>query len=227
MVGMKEIAEAMEYFASLIANYPKYGEGFNYEDVAKEEFALRGRGCVWINLSEFIVPYLKQENRECEFFHKYVPLSSEKNQEASKGDTELDQKITALLEGYEPTSQYVICLSADCEKLPKSLVETLEKRYILVSFILNFYKIPKPSHITEKQIRKRLNRMMTEGIRLLILDTSKPDFMGKNLEKWLREVKNLERQGKYINVMIDSENDNSYQDLPDDLKANILPMHLG
>jgi hypothetical protein len=224
MVGMKEIAEAMEYFASLIANYPKYGEGFNYEDVAKEEFALRGRGYVWIDLSEFIVPYLKRENRGCEFLHKYVPFGTEKNTE---GEMEFVEGVTALLEGYDPTSQYVVCLSADCEKLPKSLVETIEKRYLLVCFILNFYKIPKPSHITEKQIRKRLNRMMTEGIRLLILDTSKPDFMGKNLEKWLREVKNLERQGKYISVMIDSENDNPYRDLPDDLKANILPMHLG
>jgi hypothetical protein len=224
MARMKEIAEAMEYFASLIANYPKYGEGFNYEDVAKEEFALRGRGCVWIDLSEFIVPYLKQENRGCEFFHKYVPLNTEKNTE---GEKEFVEGVTALLEGYDPTSQYVVFLSADCEKLPKSLVETIEKRYVLVSFILNFHRIPKPSHITEKQIRKRLNRMMAEGIRLLILDTSKPDFMGKNLEKWLREVKNLERQGKYISVMIDSENDNPYRDLPDDLKADILPMHLG
>ncbi len=68
--------------------------------------------------------------------------------------------------------------------------------------------------------------MMSEGIRLLILDTSKPDFMGKNLEKWLREVKTLQRQGKYISVMIDSNDDQPYRGLPDDLKADILPMRL-
>ncbi len=223
MAGMKEIAEAMEYFASLIANYPKYGEGFNYEDVAKEEFALRGRGYVWIDLSEFIVPYIKREKRGCEFLHKYVSYSSEKN---NAGEIELVDVATAILEAYDPTSQYVVFLSADCEKLPKSLVTAIEKRYVLLSFILNFYKIPKPSHITEKQIRKRLNRMMSEGIRLLILDTSKPDFMGKNLEKWLREVKTLQRQGKYISVMIDSNDDQPYRGLPDDLKADILPMRL-
>ncbi len=223
MARMKEIAEALEYFARVIANYPQHGEGFNYEDVAKEEFALRGRGYVWIDVSEIIVPYLKQENRGCEFFHKYVPF----NTEDKEGETELVEGFTALLEAYEPTSQYVVCLSADCEKLPKSLVSDIDNRYVLLAFILDFHKIPHPSHITQRQIRKRLNRMMAEGIRLLILDTSKPDFMGKNLEKWLREVKNLQRQGKYINVMIDSENDNPYRDLPDDLKADILPMHLG
>lgn len=223
MAGMKEIAEAMEYFASLIGNYPQHGEGFNYEEVAKEYFPKRGRGYVWIDVSEFIVPYIKQENRGCEFLHKYVSYSTEENKE---GEIELIEGATALLEAYDPMSQYVVFLSADCEKLPKSLVEAIDKRYVLGAFIFNFYKIPKPSYITSKQIRKRLNRMMTEGIRLLILDTSKPDFMGKNLEKWLREVKNLQRQGKYISVMIDSNDDKPYRDLPNDLKADILPMRL-
>jgi hypothetical protein len=218
MIGINQIVQALEVLARLIANHPKSGEAFNYEDFAKEKVKKLGRGYIWIDSSEIILPYLKGENRECEFFNRYIPAT------ADHGDFD---GVKPLLESYDPASQYVVALSVDCEKLPAGLVSDIPNRYVVSFFVFDFYKKSKPSHISEKQIRKRLNRMVAEGVRLLILDTSKPDFMGKNLDKWLREVKNLERQGKYINVMINSENDNPYRDLPDDLKANILPMHLG
>jgi hypothetical protein len=218
MAGIKEIVEALEVLARLIANHPKNGEAFNYEDFAKEKVKKLGRGYIWIDSSQIIAPYLKGENRECEFFNRYIPSTED------QGDFD---GVIPLLENYDPACQYVVALSVDCEKLPTGLISDVPNRYVVSFFTFDFYKKPKPSHITPNQIRKRLNRMMTEGIRLLILDTSKPDFMGKNLEKWLREVKTLQRQGKYISVMIDSEDDQPYRGLPDDLKADILPMRLG
>ena len=51
-------------------------------------------------------------------------------------------------------------------------------------YVADPYSI-KPSSITSQQISKRLRRMTKSGVRLLIQDTSHPDFMGNNLE-WFR-----------------------------------------
>ena len=71
-------------------------------------------------------------------------------------------------------------------------------------YVTDPYRI-KPSSITSKQIEKRLRRMATSGVRLLILDTSNPDFMGKNLALWLREIKRLGNQAsQHFSVIIDA-----------------------
>lgn len=88
------------------------------------------------------------------------------------------------------------------------------------------YRI-KPSSITSKQIEKRLRRMANRGVRLLILDTSHPDFMGKNLAKWLREIKRLGNQASFhFSVMIDAS-DEFPASLPDDLQSDCWTIRFG
>lgn len=85
----------------------------------------------------------------------------------------------------------------------------------------------KPSSITSKQIEKRLRRMATSGVRLLILDTSNPDFMGKNLAKWLREIKRLGKNAsQHFSVMIDAT-DEFPAELPPDLQSDCWTIRVG
>jgi hypothetical protein len=85
----------------------------------------------------------------------------------------------------------------------------------------------KPSPITSKQIEKRLRRMATSGVRLLILDTSNPDFMGKNLAKWLREIKRLGKNAsQHFSVMIDAT-DEFPAELPPDLQDDCWTIRFG
>ncbi|MEH2138950.1 hypothetical protein [Nostoc sp.] len=88
------------------------------------------------------------------------------------------------------------------------------------------YRI-KPSSITSKQIEKRLRRMATSEVRLLILDTSNPDFMGKNLALWLREIKRLGNQASlHFSVMIDAT-DEFPAVLPPDLRSDSWTIRFG
>ena len=85
----------------------------------------------------------------------------------------------------------------------------------------------KPSSITSKQIEKRLRRMATSGVRLLILDTSSPAFMGKNLALWLREIKRLGKQADQpFSVMIDAS-DEFPAELPPDLRDDCWTIRIG
>ncbi|MEJ6487958.1 hypothetical protein N0Y54_43235 [Nostoc punctiforme UO1] len=97
---------------------------------------------------------------------------------------------------------------------------------VMSIYVTDPYRI-KPSSITSKQIEKRLRRMATSGVRLLILDTSNPDFMGKNLAKWLREIKRL---GKYadqhFSIMIDAT-DEFPAELPSDLRDDCWTIRFG
>jgi hypothetical protein len=88
------------------------------------------------------------------------------------------------------------------------------------------YRI-KPSSITSKQIEKRLRRMAHSGVRLLILDTSNPDFMGKNLAKWLYEIKRLgELSSQNLSVIIDAT-DEFPAELPPDLQEDSWTIRFG
>lgn len=97
---------------------------------------------------------------------------------------------------------------------------------VMSIYVTDPYRI-KPSSITSKQIEKRLRRMASSGVRLLILDTSNPDFMGKNLAKWLREIKRL---GKYadqhFSIMIDAT-DEFPAELPPDLRDDCWTIRFG
>ncbi len=85
----------------------------------------------------------------------------------------------------------------------------------------------KPSSITSKQIEKRLRRMTQGGVRLLILDTSNPDFMGDNLAKWLREIKKLGKyEDQHFSVIIDSS-DEFPAKIPPDLQDDCLTIRTG
>lgn len=54
-------------------------------------------------------------------------------------------------------------------------------------------------------LEKRLRRIHLSNVKLLVLDTSTPDCMGKNLAKWLHAIKRLERTGdKRFSVVINS-----------------------
>lgn len=85
----------------------------------------------------------------------------------------------------------------------------------------------KPSSITSKQISKRLRRMAQSGVRLLILDTSNPDFMGKNLAKWLYEIKRLrEHTPQHFSVIIDAS-DEFPAELPPSLQDDCWTIRFG
>lgn len=65
----------------------------------------------------------------------------------------------------------------------------------------------RPSHITEKQIKKRILNLQPK---LITLDTRNPDCMGGNLDKWLRVIEELKKSGKLeANVIIDDDSDKS------------------
>ena len=64
--------------------------------------------------------------------------------------------------------------------------------------------------------------MQQAGQALIILKTSNPDFMGHNLEKWMKEIKWFNKWGNgSFSVMIDSSTEFPAI-LPDDLKADVL-----
>ncbi len=98
--------------------------------------------------------------------------------------------------------------------------EVSDNRYIMLAQSA-YVKDPlttKPSSITEKQIEKRLRRIHLSNVKLLVLDTSTPDCMGKNLAKWLRAIKRLERMGdKHFSVVINSSEEYPAE-IPPDLK---------
>jgi hypothetical protein len=104
-----------------------------------------------------------------------------------------------------------------------------EGRYSVAVMSFNVadpYRI-KPSSITSKQIEKRLRRMANSGVRLLILDTSNPDFMGKNLALWLREIKRLGKNAsQHFSVMIDAT-DEFPAELPPDLRDDCWTIRFG
>ena len=102
-----------------------------------------------------------------------------------------------------------------------------EGRYSVAT--MNFYVADhyciKPSSITSQQISKRLRRMVSSGVRLLVLDTSHPDFMGNNLAKWLREIKQLRKHtSQNFNVVVDASDEFPAQ-LPPDL-SDYLPIRI-
>jgi hypothetical protein len=76
-----------------------------------------------------------------------------------------------------------------------------------------------PSHISEKQIRKRLLNLKPE---LITLDTKHPDCMGENLEKWLRVIDELKSVGNKTASVIIDENSDSPAELSVEQSAKIL-----
>jgi len=97
---------------------------------------------------------------------------------------------------------------------------------VISDYVLDPYCI-KPSSITSKQIEKRLRRMAQCGVLLLILDTSNPDFMGKNLAKWLREIKKLgKHDNQHFSIMIDAS-DEFPAELPPDLRDDCWTIRIG
>lgn len=223
MIQLDDVMEVIEHYAELIANHKKHGQFFNYEDFAKDNFAQRGRGYIQIDLTEVVVPFLSGTTQACEILHRYHDFN---NQEKHEYEDKASNALVELLTIYNPNTQYVVNLLIDLENLPREVIHNIPNRYVFGIWVIAFGREEsKVSRITPQQIRKRLSRMINDGVKLLIIDTSKPDFAGKNLEKWLNEIKKLERKGKYISVMIDSNSEESYQTLPDSLKANVLPIH--
>ena len=222
---MSQIADAMAYFAELIQNHFRYaGEGFNlnYESVAVEGFRKKGRGFVSIDISEMVEPYIKREDRYVKFLEKYVPLDKVSQDDWDEEEyKQLAKTLQTVVGDYNPQTEYVVQLAVDSAKLPPSVPWDFPNKLLISIVVLNRTIELKPTPLKKEQIKKRLKRMVQQGQRLLVADTSHPDFMGQNLEKWMRVAEELQNEGKYINLIIDSEDDLPYRHLPDDLKADI------
>lgn len=216
------ILEGLRYFAQCLADYtnqPGYGEGFNYEDFALEQFQLKGRGFVFFDATNFIASFLNNQTRCVEVKHRYVSLNWLKNLEYP------DSAGLEAISRYDESSQYAAFVVAITSRLP-SLFTTGVEQDMFFAGQINFAQALTPSKITSSQIRKRLNRIVQQGgPRLLILDTKSPDFMGANLGKWLLEIKALERQGKHINVIIDSDNESDAL-IPTQFKEDICTINV-
>ncbi len=100
-----------------------------------------------------------------------------------------------------------------------------ENRYIMkfARFDAKDVLRQKPSSITENQIEKRLKRMHNK-VRLLILDTSSPDCMGKNLAKWLRVLKRRSADFNF-SVVIDACDEFPAQ-IPEELEEECWSIRL-
>ena len=213
---MEKTKEALEYFVYCIENHQKYGELYNYETFARLRFEVKGPGFVWIDASDFVKKYLELKSDLVQIDHKYVTL----NESGVDADKSLYENLETISE-YDPLSEYAIFVVVDRDKLPPAEALKIPEKWLYWVGRLKLTQVSRPSKTTVAQIKKRLNRMIQQGTQLLILDTSQPDFMGANLGKWLREIKELERRGKHIAVIINSD-EKSAAKIPDDLKGDVL-----
>lgn len=217
MLEESEPVQLMKAFILRCCEHKKYGEVYNFEDLAKTEFQKKGRGCVWLSATEYVSGILTGDKSEFNLKHNYATLQE---LEAQQVPIELIERI----HHYNPNQEYVLMQMLDSDALPTKHRNVFPGQYLTIAEYVRFSLPLKPTSLNKQQIRKRLNRMIQQGKKLLIADTSHPDFMGENLQKWMRTVSQLQNEGKNINLIIDSEDETPYQNLPDDLKADVVPI---
>lgn len=177
-------------------------------ELARTNFTHDGRGLIGVEIAGC---YTKSE--ETSFVSaEWFPIDKEEDYFT---EPEFQAEVEKLISIYDPKKEYVLLLCAPEE-------ESEEKTATSLMICPLFDNSKKPSHISIKQIRKRLKRMLQAGQRLIILNTSDPDFMGHNLEKWMKEIKRFNKwQDGSFSVMINSSPEFPAI-LPDDLKADVL-----
>lgn len=224
---MSQILETLNALTDLIQNHKEHGSCFNFESFAVEQYKQKGRGLAWVDVSDYCIGFIKKDERQCWTEYKYVPLSSIKSGDATDVEAnqeELVELIEQAVETYNTRTQYVLMLLIDASKMPQDINWDWPARMAIAVKIFERTIDLQPTPLKYQQIKKRLRRMIQQDKQLLLIDTSKPDFMGKNLEKWMRAAKELQHEGKHITVIIDSEDDTPYRNLPDSLKAEVLPI---
>lgn len=210
----EKIQDALVYFVHCIANHKEYGQNFNYEEFAKEQFKVKGHGFVFFDATGFVESYLRGQSKLVQIKHKYLLLKD--------WEPPIPSGLDKIIQ-YDASKQYAVKAIANPGKLPRSFTAGVELDTFFANMV-SFVKLPTPSKITSSQIRKRLNRMVQQGeSRLLVLDTSDPDCMGANLGKWLAEIKALERQGKHLNVIVDSDEESSAL-IPENILSDLLTL---
>lgn len=202
----------------LLNNQDSMERNFSHIRKMKKEF---GDGYAAINFGFFNL-----DSKEFSFPQKgeieIVWLDHETSQEYFK-----DEIASYVLENIDkdncPPDHYIFVFVASLDRGE----EVKDGRYLVITESA-YVKDPltiKPSSITEKQIEKRLRRMHFSEVKLLILDTSNPDFMGKNLTKWLRVLKRFERTGdKRFNVMVDASEEYPAE-IPSDLRDDFCTIN--
>ncbi|NJL81281.1 MAG: hypothetical protein HC917_25365 [Richelia sp. SM2_1_7] len=202
----------------LLNNQDSMKRNFSHIRKMKKEF---GDGYAAINFGFFNL-----DSKEFSFPQKgeieIVWLDHETSQEYLK-----DEIASYVLENIDkdncPPDHYIFVFVASLDRGE----EVKDGRYLIIAEFA-YVKDPltiKPSSITEKQIEKRLRRMHSTEVPLLILDTSNPDLMGKNLAKWLRVLKRFQRMGdKHFNVMINSSSEYPAE-IPPGLKDDVCTIN--
>lgn len=213
------ITEGLEHFAYCLNKHTErsgYGGGFNYEDFAQSQFKLKGRGFIFFDATNFVASFLEGQVRCVEVKHKYVLLEKLKKLEYH------DFAGLQAISQYDESRQYAAFIVATTKRLPPIYTAGVELDMFFAGQI-NFVQAPTSSTITTIQIRKRLNRMVAAGVRLITIDTSEPEFAGSNLKKWLSEIKSLERRGKNLSVIVNSDQESAAL-IPDDVKSDLLTL---
>lgn len=212
---MQKTTKALELLIECIDNHKKYDEVYNYEDFVKEQFKKKGNGFVMIEASDFVKVFIEGSSRAFSLDHRYITLGVQK----VTNDSAFEESLRVVNQ-YDPSSEYAVLIAVDRDKLPLAEALEIPNQMLYCTGRFKLTQLKKPSKLVPLQIRKRLNRMIDEGIRFLVLDTSEPDYMGENLGKWLREIKRLQSQGKHISTVIDSEKE-SDAIIPDDLRDDV------
>ncbi len=205
MVDKPELVKSVIGALTQLLDDPEfYRKIVNHVDQSRKTF---GSGCVLIDVS----PFLAFDN--CVSLEDIFGFEKSDNELSALWlDKEITYKILAQDIADQLWTEVDVCLS-ECKQnqfvaLPMAIVDQgdgVPNRYATAMQVVICDKpATQPSRISESQIEKRLRRSLGRGTRLVLLDTSTPDCMGRNLAKWLRVITKLQRQGKHLSVMIDS-----------------------
>lgn len=218
----KKIGCVLEFLLHCITNYrvnqQEYGDFFNYEDFAKEQFKKKGRGFVCINATKFVKNYFNNETRLTGVDYNYCLFDESKDWAPP-----IYEKLKATSQ-YDASKYYAVVILARTSELPKSFTAGVSGNVVLVSQVALTQALT-PSKITTSQIRKRLKRMVQQGVQVLVLDTKEPDCMGANLVKWITSIKALEEEGKSFSIVIDGD-ENSLALIPAQFKKDVRTLTL-
>lgn len=77
------------------------------EDFAKTEFLKKGRGCVWLDTTDFVSRHLTQTSGTFEMSEMYVSLDQ------ITPEDENDLELLERIREYNPVSEYVLLQVAD------------------------------------------------------------------------------------------------------------------
>ena len=154
----------------------------------KESHAECGKGFVYVDVTDFINKNYSAEQNLANYWYNadeygliQAPLAQE--------------KVKTLLEDYNSSTEYILVLTAKSN-------QDFKYRYVIDKVPLLETK-PLPTNLSTQQIRKRLKRMKQGGKKSVNIDRNHPDFMGNNLEKWLKEIEDFNQREKGIFFVVE------------------------